>query len=501
MSLIQNQDRNNEVGDGANIQGEWTSGGGATGAVTISLVFPDNFKTDVKLATTTEDFRIKCIDSVSGDYCEYDKTSILGIDYSLSYPFGGGMIVTCLTAGLGTAIPNLTGGNITIDVSGQTWLADRTGWIYRRIDTQKQIDFPCDLFVLQRRSKPDATTLTANEWVIGTTYAKNAWVYVTATDKIYYSLQAGNVGNDPDATEGFWALFMDKATEFSWMREDIGRFLTVIPIDVNNYDDCTMFNPYPLSGGFNFKNVWNVKIQSNAIAYTTGVLGKNYDVFYELPDFVWCSDNGQGNEYNLNNVDIVSCRGITAFAGVEGLVAGKSHVEIQYRGVSTSMSFGDVYSNNVFSDLDHPIWKDHAENNCIWGADSLVGGGYLVNNFIRRATRVKFQDSLTNSALWDFLECDFGTSNDGHIITCNQSNGVMYQHFGNYVRNIYINEPTSVLKKNTWGDGYNGVGIDFSSATLIFGDYPKEIYNRPDGTGKLKYMDNTDALVIALPTD
>ncbi len=45
------------------------------------------------------------------------------------------------------------------------------------------------------------------------------------------------------------------------------------------------------------------------------------------------------------------------------------------------------------------------------------------------------------------------------------------------------------------------VNFDISSAVIIFGNYPKTIYKRPDGTPKLRYYNNSDILVIASVTD
>jgi hypothetical protein len=38
---------------------------------------------------------------------------------------------------------------------------------------------------------------------------------------------------------------------------------------------------------------------------------------------------------------------------------------------------------------------------------------------------------------------------------------------------------------------------DLSSATLIFDGNVKEVYQRPNGALKIRYYDNSDALVIA----
>jgi hypothetical protein len=43
----------------------------------------------------------------------------------------------------------------------------------------------------------------------------------------------------------------------------------------------------------------------------------------------------------------------------------------------------------------------------------------------------------------------------------------------------------------------NGVvNEDISAATIIFQDFSRIIYKRPDGTSKIRYYNNSDVLVV-----
>jgi hypothetical protein len=39
-------------------------------------------------------------------------------------------------------------------------------------------------------------------------------------------------------------------------------------------------------------------------------------------------------------------------------------------------------------------------------------------------------------------------------------------------------------------------GIDFTNSTLVYGDFSKQIYKRPDGEIRIRYYDDSDQLVI-----
>jgi hypothetical protein len=44
------------------------------------------------------------------------------------------------------------------------------------------------------------------------------------------------------------------------------------------------------------------------------------------------------------------------------------------------------------------------------------------------------------------------------------------------------------------------INVDMTTATIVFADYSKTAYKRPDGTFKLRYYNNSDVLVISAIT-
>jgi hypothetical protein len=48
---------------------------------------------------------------------------------------------------------------------------------------------------------------------------------------------------------------------------------------------------------------------------------------------------------------------------------------------------------------------------------------------------------------------------------------------------------------------YGTINVDITSATVVFGDYPKTLFRLPNGTMKLRYYNNSGVLVVANVTD
>jgi hypothetical protein len=77
-------------------------------------------------------------------------------------------------------------------------------------------------------------------------------------------------------------------------------------------------------------------------------------------------------------------------------------------------------------------------------------------------------------------------------------NGTYMQSSSNH-NNIYpANKSILALILEQYSEIDN---VDFTTATLIFGNFPKTIYKRPDGATRIRYYNNSDTLVFALITD
>jgi len=90
-------------------------------------------------------------------------------------------------------------------------------------------------------------------------------------------------------------------------------------------------------------------------------------------------------------------------------------------------------------------------------------------------------------------------------VACGQTDGRLEQNSkqvmltftkGSKITDCII--PTGLIFQNITFDVKTDINnTDFSSATLVYQDFPKTIYKRPDGTNKLRYYNNSDTLVFA----
>ncbi len=133
---------------------------------------------------------------------------------------------------------------------------------------------------------------------------------------------------------------------------------------------------------------------------------------------------------------------------------------------------------------------------------SVIDGNTLTGNTIKR-------NILTNNST---IETNYfkGTSGGG-IIGCNLSLSYLWNH--TFTNNSVISD---CIFNSSQLDGcilngypkiityltmnYTVNQTNLNSATIIFGNYPKTIYVRPDGQKRITYYNNSDALVITTIT-
>jgi hypothetical protein len=91
----------------------------------------------------------------------------------------------------------------------------------------------------------------------------------------------------------------------------------------------------------------------------------------------------------------------------------------------------------------------------------------------------------------------FGSGSSQSSLTFGSNSSQQYLTFGS---GSQLNYNSQVISSNMEYITFNTKGAtvpDLSSATLIFDGNVKEVYQRPNGALKIRYYDNSDALVIA----
>ena len=163
---------------------------------------------------------------------------------------------------------------------------------------------------------------------------------------------------------------------------------------------------------------------------------------------------------------------------------------------TSSNTFGSDTSSNTFgSDTSSNIFGNYTNSNT-FGSDtsSNTFGSDTSSNTFGSDTSSNIFGNYTNSNTFGD-----GTSSNtfGNYTNYNTfgSDATESNTFGSYTSsNIF----GSYIKFNTFGN--NTHSIDFTTATHIYQQYSCEIFKRQDSTDRLRYTDNTDALVVVSPT-
>lgn len=150
------------------------------------------------------------------------------------------------------------------------------GFIYRRIDTYHNNDFPLDFRQVKfRRYKINVT----NEWDAATTYGLGAYVLQPGTQIIYVSMVESNLNKATSNTD-YWSVF----TYTNGVHRSFypGSYFFSFPVDSTQYTDYNIYADVEY-----YKTSYNNKFSLS-----------NYNIFYNFNNVTFGGDFG-GNTFNF----------------------------------------------------------------------------------------------------------------------------------------------------------------------------------------------------------
>ena len=309
------------------------------------------------------------------------------------------------------------------------------GYIYRRVDTLKNNDIPFDFRNVKfRRWQINVT----NVWNGGTTYNKNSVVVLSGTSSIYICLKDNVIGPDPNPStnnENFWKLFeWDNLTTVSPYVNNNWSFGSgaIIPCS-SAYTDYPMFVDY--SSAFNNKinqSPFNIIYYNNSV-----IFGSNFND--NTIESYFC-DNTIGNSFSGNTIGNNFCDNTIG-----------NRFKFNTIGINCQ-------SNTFFNNCNHNIICANFKINSIKNDFSYnnIGGGFQMNIIDESFSGNTFGCVCVRNSI--------GSFNSGNIIDSGFTRNNMYCGFG---------------------------GLNFSSATHVYGNYDKDLYTDSLGAKKLAYDRNT----------
>lgn len=313
------------------------------------------------------------------------------------------------------------------------------GYIYRRIDTEKNIDLPLDWRnILYRRYALNVTSIWAN----GTTYSKTS-VVIDPSDHtaIYFSKRDSNTGHAL-TTSAYWYKFdwangsFTSPTKDTW---ELGKNGTGVPINPSSNAGYsipvtnTSFQDYKIFSTGVTTNTFNVSVKASE---DINLLDSNNSVFYGSN----ISENIIGNKF-INNT-------IGNF--------------FQNNTIGDSFAYNSIASNFTFNNLDKLFYKNvigtfFKNNKSGSSVDAQIVGTLAEANFFASYLRENvFGDSFINNT--------FGLAVRFNVI----GNNALANYIGSYSESNIIGDN---LQFNRLGTGFLGNTLGDGTSDNTIGEY------------------------------
>lgn len=252
--------------------------------------------------------------------------------------------------------------------------------------------------------------------------------------------------------------------------------------NLNRLSNTTISNDIYISSEFSGNSFDNVAISSNIIggAFTENIL-TNFIISTNIVGDGSISRNDGNNGSLQGNImkfdDHLDYNSIDSSSINDNIFGASSY--IQYNKLLTSF-VGDntingniegndlinaLITNNTTSDISY-----NKMNNSVLSDSKLTGLSSVSRNDINSTTMSHMTFSST-------------------LLVDSEFNCSYFNLIG-----------TSILSNKTIQlftcDGVTNIALNLSTASIIFGDYPKVLYKRPDGVNRIRYYNNSDVVVI-----
>jgi len=383
-----------------------------------------------------------------------------------------------------------------------------TGYIYRRIDTIQNNDFPFDFRNVKfRRWQINVT----NIWNSGTTYNSKDVVLFSETNQIYICIKNNTTNINPnnnDDSNGIWQLFeyynlsYISCTEYNLIFGDI-----TMPCSTG-YTDSYMWSDFDYYYSTSYSNIINIsELNSNIINGSNNViLGVNFRDNNINVNFY---NNTIGNDFNNNTIGRNFIGNSISDNFKNNLIddnfknnsigdtfqANSIGYEFKYNSIGSAGSYnkiGRICNNNIISTeftgnnigdrfYNNMICKsfssntlgDDCYNNVI---DSNFNANVIGNNFNINIINTEFtRNSIGNTFQINSIGIQFLYNNIGDFFTNNiiadhfTSNSINSSFSSNNISNLFTsNNIGSTFDSNIVGIGFtnNSIGNSFRINTI-----------------------------------
>ena len=254
-----------------------------------------------------------------------------------------------------------------------------------------------------------------------------------------------------------------------------------------------------VSGSGIFNSFWDTGFGSTEVlTFGNGCVGNKIgDNYYELVGGFAVSSNVLGVE-SLGNTIGISSNNNTFGNYTQYNTFGISSNNNTFGNDTYSNTFGNYTQYNTFgNDAGNNTFGDDTNNNTFGNNtnNNTFGNNTNNNTFGISSNNNTFGNDTYSNTFGNYTQYNtFGNDAGNNTFGDDTNNNT----FGNNTNNNTFGNNTN---NNTFGNSI--VSIDFTitpTPTHIYGNYLCNIFKRQDGTVRLSYYDNTDALVVVAPT-
>jgi hypothetical protein len=366
-------------------------------------------------------------------------------------------------------------GSVTTAISGFK------GWIYRRIDTLRNIDIGWDWrYIKSICAKPDLSGIDLYD--TGVTYAPFDLVK-NASGKLYYSVASNNIGQSLENNDAYWRQLSTYVEGNTYFAKNNNAYL----FQFAKQPPFSAVNIPILLGSEIQKATFTQSLTSDDSALYTPPGLKNIKIRSGYNNIIRASDYTYDNIIEADFINNTIGVNVFAYNKINGGGSFQGFYENFLSGIG---SFSSSFSyNEIDGGFHHNFFCGNCDENLITTSDTNSDGfayNYLSNfrsNFIQNS---RFRGNyIATGATNNKISCSFLYNIIGSNFFRNKFDGSSFftNSLGPYFRYNAIEEP-SIL------------GVNFLTATHIYNLYNTKIFRNSNSEYRLSYFNEEDQLVV-----
>ncbi len=205
--------------------------------------------------------------------------------------------------------------------------------------------------------------------------------------------------------------------------------------------------------------------------------GKECSLYGNRLDYSYMYDNELTNNSRISDNDL-------NYGAIESNILNNVAYIVDNYVQASSISYNNLDNNSYIlanNCIAASISYNILSTNCRIETNDLSNFGYIEYN------NLSANGFIRNNIINNYSNIEYNVLTNGCLISDNSVAFSSKISFTNTLNNKFVRY-NNIIRAN--------VNVDISAATIIYGDYTKEIFARQDGTLRLSYFNNSDVLTV-----